>query len=1030
MVDPYDWLGVPKAQRPPTHYQLLGLSPARADDDAIRSATDARLVRLDPHLVGPHALSAERLRAELEEARDTLLDTERRRLYDILAPDAEGPEPETQVEPDPEPIPASWWDGPKPDDVPSSVEPWWDGAKPELPAPEPEPWWKGAPPVDVPSPPPTLPMPRANSPTVSATETEEPPARRANPIPIVAACLAGALLIGAGAFFFIRKLSNDSQPDSVVAHNGPPVDPGPAAIAKLPDVPAKIEPEPEPIPPKKEPEPKKKPVAPPKKFDVKLPPIVIAKAAPEPVARRYRGHLAAALGVASLGDGKKFVSLSADKAVRLWEADGNESTVLHTFLSPGVALSGYGDNFAACDGLTVTLFEGRKGTAIKSLESPRGGVRSLAVSADGSIVLTGLNDGFLRVWTVETSKFDEWQVATGGVDAIAVSPDGKTAYVGSGDGSVTAWQIIGHKKLFQWLPHKKGTLALQFSPDGARLATTGVDGAASIYDPTARRELARMAGHTGPVVGVAWTPDGKHVATTSIDGTLRLWSADTGKPARLTHDLEGKGQCVAIDRDGRFALAGSVSGQVHRVPLPRAKAAQSFNAPAEPLAQPESDHVAAVRSELRKRAVPATPLDQVALADAMVQAACGPDIETAVRFAMFEEARALAIKADNADATLRSIDALAAWFDVDDLPIRATALGELAGKANPASRCEAVLATLDRAEHEQRPEIVGRLLALARGLTALSPDLIRRVSAAQVRADALAAEITLVRAATAILKANPEDPSANMTCGRYLCFGRQDWTSGLAYLAKCGNPALKETAKVDYVGPKELATQLKLADDWYARAVATAEPRARHAILIRARHWCEIALNGKLDATATKNAQARLEAINKLDIEPSDPNAVPLLTPIVQRRGYDSLAQGVRANEWAIEGDCSPAGDGLKLGTGESALRSLFEIVPGTRITFDLTPDGRDIRIVCAGQDLTVPGVGKSLRLTVEFTGEELRVSATAEGAEPVVRMAPVPPAQRGPNVVTLRLSGPGPGTILSSALVRGPIRPAVPKPE
>ena len=86
MVDPYDWLGVPKGPRPPTHYQLLGLDPSATDPVAIRAAADRQTRRLLPHLTGPDALAAEQAWAELEEARDTLLDPARRAHYDATVP--------------------------------------------------------------------------------------------------------------------------------------------------------------------------------------------------------------------------------------------------------------------------------------------------------------------------------------------------------------------------------------------------------------------------------------------------------------------------------------------------------------------------------------------------------------------------------------------------------------------------------------------------------------------------------------------------------------------------------------------------------------------------------------------------------------------------------------------------------------------------------------------------------------------------------------------------------------------------------
>ncbi len=145
MVDPYDWLGLTKGQRPPTHYQLLGLDASVTDLAAIRQAADRRFRMILPHMTGPDALEAERIWNELEDARDTLLDPDRRAQYDSTNADAAPPENRTepgdrpQAEtPEPAETPLS------PDELAAASlpdpDPWWKST-PEAPT-KPEPWWR------------------------------------------------------------------------------------------------------------------------------------------------------------------------------------------------------------------------------------------------------------------------------------------------------------------------------------------------------------------------------------------------------------------------------------------------------------------------------------------------------------------------------------------------------------------------------------------------------------------------------------------------------------------------------------------------------------------------------------------------------------------------------------------------------------------------------------------------------------------------------------------------------------------------
>ena len=82
MFDPYHkWLGIPRDQRPPTYYQLLGISPDEQDVEVIEEAALMRIAHLRNYQLGPHAEECSRLLRELGEANETLCDPEKRAVY-------------------------------------------------------------------------------------------------------------------------------------------------------------------------------------------------------------------------------------------------------------------------------------------------------------------------------------------------------------------------------------------------------------------------------------------------------------------------------------------------------------------------------------------------------------------------------------------------------------------------------------------------------------------------------------------------------------------------------------------------------------------------------------------------------------------------------------------------------------------------------------------------------------------------------------------------------------------------------------
>jgi hypothetical protein len=83
MIDGYHkWLGIPKDQRPPTYYQLLGIAPDETDTEVIEAAAIRQVAFVRNFQTGPHAEQCSRLLTELAEARLTLLNPEKRVKYD------------------------------------------------------------------------------------------------------------------------------------------------------------------------------------------------------------------------------------------------------------------------------------------------------------------------------------------------------------------------------------------------------------------------------------------------------------------------------------------------------------------------------------------------------------------------------------------------------------------------------------------------------------------------------------------------------------------------------------------------------------------------------------------------------------------------------------------------------------------------------------------------------------------------------------------------------------------------------------
>ena len=1044
MVDPYDWLGVPKGLRPPTHYHLLGLDPAEAEPPDIRAAAERQLRRLLPHLTGEDALAAERVWTELEEARDTLLDPARRAAYDANIPQWPASVRAAASEPAAPDISAF---EEAPAEPPESTDdiPWWKPA-PASAAPAADPWWKQPLPdqptlPQVPAAPTTVesgPAPTSPTPRLGRLEPATPPARpprpaqpappsksapprrrkETNPTLVGFLALVVTGVIAGGMYYaFGRKAP---QP-------APKVDPVPGV--------AKVDPGPRPV---EVPQPNvDEPIA---VAEVPLPKDFADQLRP----RTFAGHAGAVNWVAVAGSGSRFATAGTDRTLRLWSVSRDAAVVRYTFMAPvvGVAWADQDRRLVAADAPAVGLFDPLRARPPQLLESPRGGTTALAVSADGNRALTGLTDGYVRLWDTVAGRQDEWPAFDRGpIAAVDVTPDGTRALAAGPDGPVSLWELNGRRRAHEWTPHPGGTIALRFAPNGKLVATAGADGAATVYDLGAKREVCRMTGHTGPVTGVAWQAGGRQVVTVGADGTARLWNAETGQAIRWVQNLGAKGTCVAVDPGDRFVLAGTATGVVHLFPLPRIKGEPIAGAvgkpPAEPLPIPEAEAVAAAVDAVRKELVKEyqyTRADDVSiLADNLRRRAGVENVPAPLRYGLLQESRALAVKAGDPATAFRAVEDLAAWFDVDELAAKATTLNQLPDDADPVARVSTGVATGERAETDARPEVVSRVLLKLPDAAGLPKELGDRLTALRQRAAAAATERRAVGRALDLLRNAPDDPAANQTVGLYLCLARQHWSAGLPHLAKAADVRLMDAAKLDLNNPTDPKVQHKLGELWFAFATDARDHRAKRAYLGRARVWFEREMKAKLEVVDEIKARNRLEDIARLDVPGKDPTTLPLLTPVVVRRAYNTIGPDVLATEWKLDGGAAGKPDGVALPLGEPALRSNFGLAPGGRLTLSFRSDGRPVRIFVGGQDVPFAAPGRWFRLTIERQEAAVTLTGVGDETPPVTRTVDLPEVARRPTPVAVRLTGSptrSGGAALLSAMARGPASLPPPTPE
>jgi WD40 repeat protein len=173
---------------------------------------------------------------------------------------------------------------------------------------------------------------------------------------------------------------------------------------------------------------------------------------------------------------------------------------------------------------------------LTELEAPHpAGITTLALSPDGSLILTGCADGKARLWERATGRpHGQPFVLPGPIRAVAFRPDGKvfaagTRLAGSSRPTVRQWDVATRQAVGPRIQHNWDCHSLAYSPDGKQLLIA-FGYIVFLFDTEKSKGSDPGFVHGESLTRTAFARDGEMVVGSTSTGETLVWDRMERRP--------------------------------------------------------------------------------------------------------------------------------------------------------------------------------------------------------------------------------------------------------------------------------------------------------------------------------------------------------------------------------------------------------------------------------------------------------------------------------------------------------------------
>lgn len=282
------------------------------------------------------------------------------------------------------------------------------------------------------------------------------------------------------------------------------------------------------------------------------------------------GKMQANGAIFSPGD-QSIVTWGKDKVIKQWSLEG-ELQQSFSGHSKGVSTVAYSKKglISADYGGNVMLWNSSDGKGMSFSRKHKTEIRSLAISKDGSLILTGSHDRTVKLWDLTGNLLLDLPTKGGyPVNVVTFAGGDSSILLASNSYSIFMWQQgLGGDSLtkLEIIGDRPSVLAV--SPEGDQFVVGDVNGGLIRYELAQIEQSIVLRSDKNQdddidIESAVFSANGQYILTVSgsTDHTVRLWTLQ-GQIVQIHESKHGAFQKASFSNDGKHILTMSYRGVV------------------------------------------------------------------------------------------------------------------------------------------------------------------------------------------------------------------------------------------------------------------------------------------------------------------------------------------------------------------------------------------------------------------------------------------------------------------------------------